>query len=279
MHYRPRTVILNNLEYDHADIFPNLEAIERQFHHLVRTIPSHGKVIFNEASEALHRVLKMGLWTPAESFGTSSVCDWRLVEHEGARLFAGGKEVGRFELSLPGEHNLLNASAGVAAAVNAGVSAERAVDALFRFEGVKRRMEVKGEVAGIKVIDDFAHHPTAIEETIKAVRSKYQTGRLLAVLEPRSNTMKLGTMKAQLPGSLVQADKVFCYQGPAVQWDTAAALAPLGEKAEEFKDLEALVKDVVGQAEQGDTILVMSNGGFGGVHKKLLDGLKSKFGA
>ena len=168
---------------------------------------------------------------------------------------------------------------GFAAAVNAGVSAERAVDALFRFEGVKRRMEVKGEVAGIKVIDDFAHHPTAIEETIKAVRSKYQTGRLLAVLEPRSNTMKLGTMKAQLPGSLVQADKVFCYQGPAVQWDTAAALAPLGEKAEEFKDLEALVKDVVGQAEQGDTILVMSNGGFGGVHKKLLDGLKSKFGA
>ena len=279
VHYRPRTVILNNLEYDHADIFPNLEAIERQFHHLVRTIPSHGKVIFNEASEALHRVLKMGLWTPAESFGTSSVCDWRLVEHEGARLFAGGKEVGRFELSLPGEHNLLNASAAVAAAVNAGVSAERAVDALFRFEGVKRRMEVKGEVAGIKVIDDFAHHPTAIEETIKAVRSKYQTGRLLAVLEPRSNTMKLGTMKAQLPGSLVQADKVFCYQGPAVQWDTAAALAPLGEKAEEFKDLEALVKDVVGQAEQGDTILVMSNGGFGGVHKKLLDGLKSKFGA
>ena len=279
VHYRPRTVILNNLEYDHADIFPNLEAIERQFHHLVRTIPSHGQVIFNEASEALHRVLKMGLWTPAESFGTSPVCDWRLVEHEGARLFAGGKEVGRFELSLPGEHNLLNASAAVAAAVNAGVSAERAVDALSRFEGVKRRMEVKGEVAGTKVIDDFAHHPTAIEETIKAVRSKYQTGRLLAVLEPRSNTMKLGTMKAQLPGSLVQADKVFCYQGPAVQWDTAAALAPLGEKAEEFKDLEALVEDVVSQAEQGDTILVMSNGGFGGVHKKLLDGLKSKFGA
>lgn len=182
VHYSPRTVILNNLEYDHADIFPNLEAIERQFHHLVRTIPSHGKVIFNEASEALHRVLKMGLWTPAESFGTSPVCDWRLVEHEGARLFAGGKEVGRFELSLPGEHNLLNASAAVAAAVNAGVSAERAVDALSRFEGVKRRMEVKGEVAGTKVIDDFAHHPTAIEETIKAVRSKYQTGRLLAVL-------------------------------------------------------------------------------------------------
>lgn len=278
VHYRPRTVILNNLEYDHADIFPDLAAIERQFHHLVRTIPSKGKIVFNEASEALHRVLKMGLWTPAESFGTSSISDWQLVQHEGSRLYCGGKEVGLIELELPGEHNLLNATAAIAAAADAGVAAEKALDALTRFKGVKRRMEVRGEVAGIKVIDDFAHHPTAIEETIKAVRGKYPSGRLFAVLEPRSNTMKLGTMKSLLAPSLSLADEVFCYQGPAVLWDTSEALAPLGDKAEEFKDLDRLSAEVVDKVRPGDTILVMSNGGFGGIHQKLLNGLKVRFG-
>lgn len=279
VHYRPRTVILNNLEYDHADIFPNLAAIERQFHHLVRTIPSHGMIIYNEASEALKRVLGMGLWTPAETFGRSKACDWQLLFREGERLFAGGKEIGLIETPLPGEHNLLNACAAVAAAAQAEVAPERALQALTRFKGVKRRMEVRGVVADVTVIDDFAHHPTAIEETIKAVRGRYRSGRLLAVLEPRSNTMKLGTMKEKLAPSLQRADLVFCYQGPAVCWDTTEALAPLGEKAEEFKELDELAAEVVAKSEAGDTILVMSNGGFGNVHGKILEGLKAKFGA
>lgn len=278
VHYRPKTAILNNLEFDHADIFPDLAAIERQFHHLVRTIPSQGKIIFNDASEALKRVLKMGLWTPAESFGKTLSCDWQLVYREGPRLFSGGKEIGLIEMPLPGEHNLLNACAAIAAAAAAGVPAEKALDALSGFKGVKRRMEVRGVVAGVTVIDDFAHHPTAIEETIKAVRAKYPNGRLLAVLEPRSNTMKLGTMKEKLAPSLEQADLVFCYQGPAVKWDTTAALAPLGVKAKEFKEIDELSDEVVSEAASGDTVLVMSNGGFGNVHAKILSGLKAKFG-
>ena len=224
VHYRPRTAILNNLEYDHADIFSDLAAIVRQFHHLVRTIPSEGKVIFNNKSEALRRVLAMGLWTPAESFGLEEDADWRLVDHEGWRVSAGGKELGRMQLDLPGEHNRLNALAAVAAATTAGVSAEEALDALTRFHGVKRRMEVKGEVGGIRVIDDFAHHPTAIEETIRAVAAKTDGGRVIAVFEPRSNTMKLGAVKQALAPSLSQAAQVFAFQGPSVSWDIQQAL-------------------------------------------------------
>lgn len=278
VHYRPRTAILNNLEYDHADIFPDLAAIERQFHHLVRTIPSEGKVIFNNKSEALRRVLAMGLWTPAESFGLEEDADWRLVDHEGWRVSVGGKELGRMQLDLPGEHNRLNALAAVAAATTAGVSAEEALDALTRFHGVKRRMEVKGEVGGIRVIDDFAHHPTAIEETIRAVAAKTDGGRVIAVFEPRSNTMKLGAVKQALAPSLSQAAQVFAFQGPSVSWDIQEALRPIEDKTHVYKDLHALAREAAAAAKPKDIILVMSNGSFGGVHGMILDELKARFG-
>lgn len=278
VHYRPRTAILNNLEYDHADIFPDLAAIERQFHHLIRTIPSEGKVIFNNKSEALRRVLAMGLWTPAESFGLEEDADWRLADHEGWRVSAGGKELGRMQLDLPGEHNRLNALAAVAAATTAGVSAEEALDALTRFHGVKRRMEIKGEVGGIRVIDDFAHHPTAIEETIRAVAAKTDGGRVIAVFEPRSNTMKLGAVKQALAPSLSQAAQVFAFQGPSVSWDIQQALRPIEDKTHVYKDLHALAREAAAAAKPKDIILVMSNGSFGGVHGMILDELKARFG-
>lgn len=278
VHYRPRTAILNNLEYDHADIFPDLAAIERQFHHLVRTIPSEGKIIFNNKSEALRRVLAMGLWTPAESFGLEEDADWRLVDHEGWRVSVGGKELGRMQLDLPGEHNRLNALAAVAAATTAGVSAEEALDALTRFHGVKRRMEVKGEVGGIRVIDDFAHHPTAIEETIRAVAAKTDGGRVIAVFEPRSNTMKLGAVKQALAPSLSQAAQVLAFQGPSVSWDIQEALRPIEDKTHVYKDLHALAREAAATANPKDIILVMSNGSFGGVHGMILDELKARFG-
>lgn len=277
VHYRPRTAILNNLEFDHADIFPNLAAIERQFHHLVRTIPSHGKVIYNGRSEALQRVLAMGLWTPAESFGTENKDDWQVKEYEGTRVYSGGKELGLLHLELPGEHNHLNALAAIAAATEAGVNSESAVDALSRFVGVKRRMEVKGEIAGVRVIDDFAHHPTAIEETIRAVRSKVQGGEILAVFEPRSNTMKLGTIKEALAPSLDLADEVFAYQGPSVTWDVSEALKPIEQKAQTFSDIDQLAEACVRNARPGDVILVMSNGSFGGIHDKILRNLSNLF--
>lgn len=278
VHYRPRTAILNNLEYDHADIFPDLAAIERQFHHLIRTIPSEGKVIFNNKSEALRRVLAMGLWTPAESFGLEEDADWRLADHEGWRVSAGGKELGRMQLDLPGEHNRLNALAAVAAATTAGVSAEEALDAFTRFHGVKRRMEIKGEVGGIRVIDDFAHHPTAIEETIRAVAAKTDGGRVIAVFEPRSNTMKLGAVKQALAPSLSQAAQVFAFQGPSVSWDIQQALRPIEDKTHVYKDLHALAREAAAAAKPKDIILVMSNGSFGGVHGMILDELKARFG-
>lgn len=278
VHYRPRTAILNNLEYDHADIFPDLAAIERQFHHLVRTIPSEGKVIFNNKSEALRRVLAMGLWTSAESFGLEEDADWRLIDHEGWRVSVGGKELGRMELDLPGEHNRLNALAAVAAATTAGVSAEDALEALMRFHGVKRRMEIKGEVGGIRVIDDFAHHPTAIEETIRAVAAKTDGGRVIAVFEPRSNTMKLGAVKQALAPSLSQAAQVFAFQGPSVSWDIEEALKPIEDKTHVYKDLHALAREAAAAANPKDIILVMSNGSFGGVHGIILHELKARFG-
>ncbi len=274
VHYRPWIAILNNLEYDHADIFPDLAAIQRQFHHMVRTIPTEGTVIWNGESDALREVINKECWAKQETFGGRSTDDWILVEHEGPRVFLKDKELGRLQLELPGRHNQLNALAAIAAASAAGVPATEAIEALSTFEGVKRRLELKGEERGVKVIDDFAHHPTAIEETLKAQKSVQKTGRILAVLEPRSNTMKLGSMKGRLPSSLTLADEVFCFQSPSVQWDVAQALQPLGKKAKVFKELNALVDAVVKDAKAGDTILVMSNGGFGGIHGKLLNALK-----
>ena len=273
VHYRPRTAILNNLEYDHADIFPNLAAIQTQFHHLVRTIPGNGLIVCNGREESLQTVLAQGCWTPVESFGSAE--GWQAGEPDENGAFDVlhlGQTVGHIAWPLLGEHNRLNALAVIAAARHAGVSIQVACEALSQFQNVKRRMEVKGCVRGITVYDDFAHHPTAIATTIAGLRQKVGGARIIAVLEPRSNTMKLGSMKAALPVSLVEADQVFCYGG-GVEWDVAAALATLGGKLHTANDFDAFVQSILSNARSGDHILVMSNGGFGGIHQKLLDGL------
>jgi UDP-N-acetylmuramate: L-alanyl-gamma-D-glutamyl-meso-diaminopimelate ligase len=268
VHYRPRTAILNNLEFDHADIFPDLAAIETQFHHLVRTVPGNGLIVANGREASLERVLARGCWTPVEKVGVGD--GWIMG---GADTIA-FKEAfqGRLQWDLMGEHNRMNALAAIAAARHAGIPSEVSIEALAAFRNVKRRMEVRGVVNRITVYDDFAHHPTAIETTLAGLRQKVGVARILAVLEPRSNTMKLGVMKDALPGSLKDADQVFCY-GANLGWDAAAALAPLRGKAAAFDDLNALVAAVAGAARPGDHVLVMSNGGFGGVHGKLLAAL------
>ncbi|MDO9064751.1 MAG: UDP-N-acetylmuramate:L-alanyl-gamma-D-glutamyl-meso-diaminopimelate ligase [Sulfuricella sp.] len=268
VHYRPRTAVLNNLEFDHADIFPDLAAIETQFHHLVRTVPGNGLVVANGRESSLDRVLARGCWTPVERFGIAQ--GWTI----GAAGAVAFKEEFQGTLNWPllGEHNRMNALAAIAAARHTGVPASVGIEALAKFENVKRRMEVRGVVNGITVYDDFAHHPTAIATTVAGLRSKVGDARILAVLEPRSNTMKLGVMKDALPGSLKDADRVFCY-GANLGWDAAAALAPLGDKAQAFDDLDKLVAAVTAIARPGDHVLAMSNGGFGGVHEKLLAAL------
>ena len=277
IHYRPRTAVLNNLEFDHADIFLDLAAIETQFHHLVRTLPRQGLIVSNAAEASLERVLARGCWTPVERFNDAG--GWRAVGDDASgelRLTQGDATIAQTRWSLTGEHNRANAVAALLAARHAGVSPERGLDALSRFRNVRRRMELRGTERGVSVYDDFAHHPTAIATTIAGLRRKVGThagGRILAVLEPRSNTMKLGVMKAQLPGSLVDADRVYCYAAN-LGWDAAEALAPLGEKAAVAGELEALVGDIVREARAGDHILVMSNGGFGGIHGKLLAALR-----
>ncbi len=272
VHYRPRTLILNNLEYDHADIFPDLAAIETQFHHLVRTLPAQGLIVANGRDEALDRVLARGCWTPVERFDAPQGWQASAVDGDAFDVLLDGQRLGRTRFALPGHHNRSNAIAALAAARHAGVPVDVGLKALETFQGVKRRLEVRGTVGGITVYDDFAHHPTAIEVTIAGLRGKVGDARILAVLEPRSNTMKLGTMKAQLPRSLTGADLVFCY-GKGLGWSTAEALAPLGDKAGSFDEIDALVAAVKAAARPGDHVLVMSNGGFGGVHDKLLAAL------
>ena len=278
VHYRPRTVILNNLELDHADIFPDLAAIETQFHHLVRTVPGSGRLVVNARDEALARVLARGCWSEVQRFGTVHEEPGGLTARGDAQSFdvlRGELALGRVEWALLGEHNQLNALAAIGAAAHAGVAPDAACAALGGFENVQRRLELRGEAAGIKVYDDFAHHPTAIATTVAGLRRKIgsrESARILAVLEPRSNTMKLGVMKAQLPASLAEADLAFCHAAN-LGWDAAEALAPMGERALVADDLGALVKAIVAEARPGDHILVMSNGSFGGIHGKLLDAL------
>ncbi len=280
VHYFPRTAVLNNLEYDHADIFADLAAIETQFHHLVRTIPASGRLVVNGADAALGRVLARGCWSEVERFGVDA--GWHAVGVEEGERHAfdvafGDQRHGRLELPLAGAHNRANALAAIAAARHAGVAPRIAIEALARFNGVKRRLEVRGVRNGVTVYDDFAHHPTAIERTIGGLRRKVGAQRILAVLEPRSNTMKLGSMKALLPGSLRDADRVYCYGArdgkDALGWDPAQVLAPLGARAVSFDRIDALVAAVAAEARPGDHVLVMSNGAFGGVHGKLLDAL------
>jgi UDP-N-acetylmuramate: L-alanyl-gamma-D-glutamyl-meso-diaminopimelate ligase len=284
VHYRPRTAIFNNLEYDHADIFADLAAIETQFHHLVRTVPAIGRLVVNGREASLRRVIHRGCWSETEWFGGSAEDSgaWGMVEYADGRfdvLFQGQLQ-GTVSWSLSGEHNRWNAVAAIAAARHTGVPPSQAIVSLSNFENVKRRMETRGVANGVTVIDDFAHHPTAIATTVAGLRHKVGKARILAVLEPRSNTMKLGTMKDALPDSLKAADLVFGYGArgegkDALGWDLSAALSPLGDKAQTFDDLSALVTAVGAAAKPGDFVLVMSNGGFGGVHQKLLDAFES----
>ena len=281
VHYRPRTVVLNNLEYDHADIFPDVAAIETQFHHLVRTVPANGRIVVNAEEASLQRVLARGCWSSVERFAGSdsttaaSTTEWRIgvdgrITHAAAPQ---GQLQWPRDSTQFGRHTRLNALAAIVAARHAGVPVEHSLAALAEFRGVKRRLERIGSARGVTVYDDFAHHPTAIDTTIAGLRAVVGTQRILAVIEPRSNTMKLGTMKAALPGSLAVADHTFCYASPTLGWDAQEALAPLGDRAEVHGDLQAMVQAIAAFARRGDHVLVMSNGGFGGVHAKLLDAL------
>ena len=279
VHYRPRTAVLNNLEFDHADIFDNLAAIERQFHHLVRTVPASGRLVVNADEASLARVLDMGHWSEVTRFGQTPHSDWQAQgePHDFAVLYQGQK-VGHVRWDITGVHNQMNALAAIAAAQHVGVSPDQAAAALGEFQNVRRRMEVRGTVTreggAITVYDDFAHHPTAIRTTIDGLRRKVgANARILAVFEPRSNTMKLGAMKSQLPWSLEAADLSFCHAG-GLDWDAQQALAEMGERAHVGATIEDIVSQVVAAARAGDHVLCMSNGGFGGIHAKLLIALQ-----
>jgi UDP-N-acetylmuramate: L-alanyl-gamma-D-glutamyl-meso-diaminopimelate ligase len=285
VHYRPRTAILNNLEHDHADIYPDVASIQRQFHLLLRTVPGNGRLIVNAADHNLAEVLAQGCWTPVERFTADAAApsDWRVVAEpdSGYAQFSvlhGERVVGEVEWNMLGRHNAENALAALVAACHAGVDEQAALEALRRFGGVRRRLEVRGTVSGVVVYDDFAHHPTAIETTLEGVRRKAVAGRVIAVLEPRSNTMKLGAHKAALAGSLGGADRVFIYQSPEVKWDVAEALRPLGALATVHTDLARLTDALVATARPGDHLVLMSNGSFGGLHERLLAALRENRG-
>ena len=280
VHYRPRTAVLNNLEFDHADIFPDLAAIETQFHHLVRTVPASGRLVVNAREASLARVLERGCWSDVARFGVRGDAPGFRARGEphAFDVLKSGVQVGRVEWPLLGEHNQLNALAAIAAAEHAGVAPSDAARALHGFVNVKRRLELRGEVQGVKVYDDFAHHPTAIRTTIDGLRRRVGESvngagpRILAVFEPRSNTMKLGAMKAQLPWALEEADLAFTHSA-GLGWDPAEALSPMGERAIVTESIDALVRRIAQAARPGDHVLCMSNGGFGGIHAKLLTAL------
>ncbi|MDP2239680.1 MAG: UDP-N-acetylmuramate:L-alanyl-gamma-D-glutamyl-meso-diaminopimelate ligase [Burkholderiales bacterium] len=273
VHYRPRTAVLNNLEFDHADIFPDLAAIETQFHHLVRTIPANGLIVTNGADGNLERVLARGCWTPLEHFAAAE--GWNAGAQDASGAFDvlwKNESVGRVSWDLLGVHNQLNALAAIAAARHSGVPPAAAIEALAQFRNVKRRMEIKGVANGITVYDDFAHHPTAITTTLAGLRARVNGARIIAVLEPRSNTMKQGVMKDRLAASLAVADRVFCYSA-GLAWDANTVLAPLADKAVICDDIDRLLRLIVKDVRAGDHVLIMSNGGFGGIHDKLLERL------
>ncbi len=280
VHYHPQTLILNNLEFDHADIFPDLNAIQTQFHHLLRIVPPNGLVVCNQNDDALTEVIQRGIWTAVEGFGQGAKDGWQsdLKQEDGSsfEVLYRGQGLGTIKWSLTGAHNVDNALAAIAAARHAGVIAEAAVDALNRFTGVRRRMELRGEVAGIKVYDDFAHHPTAIETTLQGLRKQPGTGRILALLEPRSNTMRMGVHGDRLAQSLGLADKIMLYQPPGLDWNLDQVATTLGDRANVYHTVESIVDSVTAEAVAGDVVLVMSNGAFGAIHDKLLDALRSR---
>ncbi|MEJ2395777.1 MAG: UDP-N-acetylmuramate:L-alanyl-gamma-D-glutamyl-meso-diaminopimelate ligase [Candidatus Thiodiazotropha sp.] len=279
VHYRPRTLVLNNLEFDHADIFEDLEAIQRQFHHLVRTVPSMGLILAPLTDGNIIEVLDMGCWTPVEYFDPSIEAGWhvRAATSDGHAfdVICQGERMGRVDWPLIGRHNMANALAALAAARHAGVPTAQAIDSLAEFKNVKRRLELRGEVKGVRVYDDFAHHPTAIATTLDALRRQVGDGRILALLEPRSNTMKRGVHAHLLAKALDAADRALLFVPEDLSWDPAVALAPLGNRLEQFRDTGELIRRVVDLALPGDHLLVMSNGGFEGIHQRLLDALAS----
>lgn len=273
VHYHPKTVILNNLEFDHADIFPDLDAIERQFHHLVRIVPNNGLIVTNDRDENLKYVLAKGCWTPTEKFGTVQGWHANSQANDIMRIYYNDKLEGTLRWDLLGEHNRMNALAALSAARHAGVPVKSGIDALAQFRNVKRRMEIRGIVNDITVYDDFAHHPTSIHMTLNGLRSKIgRKAKIIAVLEPRSNTMKMGVWKNTLASSLAEADRIYCYVKGS-DWDVAAAMRELGEKVYCYDDLLEIVVSITHAAKPGDHILIMSNGSFGGIHEKILNGL------
>ena len=282
VHYRPRTAILNNLEYDHADIYPDVASIRRQFNQLLRTVPGAGRLLVNGQDSELATTLKMGCWTPRETFGLNGAnLDWsaHIAKGSAATRFTvhfAGRAAADVEWSLLGEHNVMNALAAIGAAHHVGVSPERAAEALNAFRGVKRRMEVRGVIHGITIYDDFAHHPTAIETTLHGLRARVGAARIIAVVEPRSNTMKLGVHREQLAPALAAADSSWLLRPTDLGWDLGSALAPLGGRATIAASVDAMVAGLAAEARAGDHILVMSNGGFGGLHDKLLAALRAR---
>ncbi|MFL6549485.1 MAG: UDP-N-acetylmuramate:L-alanyl-gamma-D-glutamyl-meso-diaminopimelate ligase [Povalibacter sp.] len=283
VHYRPRTAVLNNLEHDHADIYPDVAAIQWQFHQLLRMVPHKGLIVANAADANVMHVIDMGCWTPVERFAGAASGDaaWYVAIEPGGDYSAftvmeGDRKVAEVSWSLLGRHNAENALAAILAARHAGVDLAQSVEALREFKGVRRRMEVRGVVDGITVYDDFAHHPTAIHTTIDGLRRRIGKARLIAVLEPRSNTMKLGSHRDAIAGSLSQADRVWLYQGPAVKWDVAGAVESLGDKSRVSTDISALIAELNAFLVNGDHVLIMSNGGFEGIHGKLLTRLKAR---
>ncbi len=282
VHYRPRTLVMNNLEMDHADIFDDLAMIQRQFHHLVRTVPGAGLILHPAAEPAIAEVLEMGCWTPRESFSSGAAdSDWHLGEHSpdggSFEICLNGQAQGRVDWAHGGHHNMSNALAAVAAARHAGVPVAAAIEALSGFQGVKRRMELRGESGGVQLFDDFAHHPTAIEGTLAGLRARLGAGRrILAVLEPRSNTMRMGLHKNRLAASLQAADLVWVHSPESLQWDAAETLAALGDKLRVHGEVSDIVAQLSDEATGGDTILVMSNGGFENIHQRLLDAINAE---
>lgn len=273
VHYKSRTLILNNLEFDHADIFADLAAIQTQFHHVIRTVPSQGLIIHAD-QPSLHETLQKGCWSETQMLGR----DWQATNvqsgHSEFDVLFNGECAGQVNWSLQGEHNMQNALAAIAAARHVGVQPAHAIEALNRFDGVKRRMECVGDVNGIKVYDDFAHHPTAIKTTLEGARAKHATGKLWAVIEPRSNTMRMGVHRDALAASTVDADEVIWYQPKGLNWDLGPVLAASVKPASTFDAIEAIIAHLVEKAAPGDAIVIMSNGGFAGIHGKLVQALE-----
>ena len=278
VHYHPRTVILNNLEYDHADIYPDVASIQRQFHHLVRTIPGSGLIVWNAGDARLRETLAMGCWTPREAFSRAALPEAQWTARPAAgrsdycafEVLQSGRARGRVQWGLMGAHNMENALGAIAAARHAGVTVESAIESLGTFQGVARRMQLRGEVNGIRVYDDFAHHPTAIATTVDGLRRRVGAARIIAVLEPRSNTMRMGVHRDKLAGAVAAAEEAWLYRPADLAWDAAPVLGALGARAHGRSDVDALAKDLARSLRPGDHVLIMSNGGFGGLHGKLL---------